>query len=184
MWKTLSYCSWNYPKKVCVHILCRPNLTGQITFSACDWLNPWMQTHRSSCIPSCLWGIIVSHRPKKKKSVLKRKHQEFLYNSQLITLLTSVLLNPGYLINPPHLLLIFQDTVIYERLAETSKYKEITLKHLEQFATEGECYMNRTWLKHEEIMDFWYLVGSLAVPLPDFLDEVLVIDDSLDIPMH
>lgn len=24
-------------------------------------------------------------------------------------------------------------------LAETSKYKEITLKHLEQFATEGEC---------------------------------------------
>ncbi|KAH0516117.1 Phospholipid-transporting ATPase IA [Microtus ochrogaster] len=28
------------------------------------------------------------------------------------------------------------DTVIYERLAETSKYKEITLKHLEQFATE------------------------------------------------
>lgn len=107
-----------------------------------------------------------------------------MYNSQLITLLTSVLLNPGYLINPPHLLLIFQDTVIYERLAETSKYKEITLKHLEQFATEGECYMNRTWLEHEEIMDFWYLVGSLAVPLPDFLDEVLVIDDSLDIPMH
>ncbi|XP_007606079.4 phospholipid-transporting ATPase IA isoform X3, partial [Cricetulus griseus] len=33
------------------------------------------------------------------------------------------------------------DTVIYERLAETSKYKEITLKHLEQFATEGEHYM-------------------------------------------
>ncbi|XP_078534374.1 phospholipid-transporting ATPase IA isoform X3 [Lissotriton helveticus] len=29
------------------------------------------------------------------------------------------------------------DTVIYERLAESSKYKEITLKHLEQFATEG-----------------------------------------------
>uniref|UniRef100_A0A8C3LEX4 Phospholipid-transporting ATPase n=1 Tax=Chrysolophus pictus TaxID=9089 RepID=A0A8C3LEX4_CHRPC len=29
------------------------------------------------------------------------------------------------------------DTVIYDRLAESSKYKEITLKHLEQFATEG-----------------------------------------------
>lgn len=29
------------------------------------------------------------------------------------------------------------DTVIYERLADSSKYKEITLKHLEQFATEG-----------------------------------------------
>ncbi|XP_070406613.1 phospholipid-transporting ATPase IA isoform X5 [Nothobranchius furzeri] len=29
------------------------------------------------------------------------------------------------------------DTVIYERLADSSRYKEITLKHLEQFATEG-----------------------------------------------
>ncbi|XP_028815911.1 phospholipid-transporting ATPase IA isoform X1 [Denticeps clupeoides] len=29
------------------------------------------------------------------------------------------------------------DTVIYERLAESSRYKDITLKHLEQFATEG-----------------------------------------------
>uniref|UniRef100_A0A8C2PZV8 Phospholipid-transporting ATPase n=1 Tax=Cyprinus carpio TaxID=7962 RepID=A0A8C2PZV8_CYPCA len=29
------------------------------------------------------------------------------------------------------------DTVIYERLADSSKYKDITLKHLEQFATEG-----------------------------------------------
>lgn len=38
-----------------------------------------------------------------------------------------------------YLLFVFQDTVIYDRLAETSKYKDITLKHLEQFATEGEC---------------------------------------------
>lgn len=37
-----------------------------------------------------------------------------------------------------YLLFVFEDTVIYDRLAETSKYKEITLKHLEQFATEGE----------------------------------------------
>ncbi|KAF7248199.1 Phospholipid-transporting ATPase IA [Varanus komodoensis] len=29
------------------------------------------------------------------------------------------------------------DTVIYDRLAENSRYKEITLKHLELFATEG-----------------------------------------------
>ncbi|XP_078072937.1 phospholipid-transporting ATPase IA isoform X6 [Mustelus asterias] len=29
------------------------------------------------------------------------------------------------------------DTVIYERLSESSRYKDITLKHLEQFATEG-----------------------------------------------
>lgn len=31
-----------------------------------------------------------------------------------------------------------QDTVIYDRLADSSRYKEITLKHLEQFATEGK----------------------------------------------
>ncbi|XP_053487072.1 probable phospholipid-transporting ATPase IA isoform X5 [Ictalurus furcatus] len=29
------------------------------------------------------------------------------------------------------------DTVIYDRLADSSRYKDITLKHLEQFATEG-----------------------------------------------
>lgn len=29
------------------------------------------------------------------------------------------------------------DTVIYERLSESSRYRDITLKHLEQFATEG-----------------------------------------------
>uniref|UniRef100_A0A8C8M8B2 Phospholipid-transporting ATPase n=1 Tax=Oncorhynchus tshawytscha TaxID=74940 RepID=A0A8C8M8B2_ONCTS len=29
------------------------------------------------------------------------------------------------------------DTVVYDRLADSSRYKEITLKHLEQFATEG-----------------------------------------------
>uniref|UniRef100_A0A673HLY2 Phospholipid-transporting ATPase n=1 Tax=Sinocyclocheilus rhinocerous TaxID=307959 RepID=A0A673HLY2_9TELE len=29
------------------------------------------------------------------------------------------------------------DTVIYERLTDSSRYKDITLKHLEQFATEG-----------------------------------------------
>ncbi|KAJ6651157.1 hypothetical protein lerEdw1_000754, partial [Lerista edwardsae] len=33
--------------------------------------------------------------------------------------------------------MLLQDTVIYDRLAENSKYKEITLKHLELFATEG-----------------------------------------------
>ncbi|KAM6313433.1 phospholipid-transporting ATPase IA [Aegotheles albertisi] len=37
----------------------------------------------------------------------------------------------------PDSVIIESDTVIYDRLAESSKYKEITLKHLEQFATEG-----------------------------------------------
>ncbi|XP_014047611.1 phospholipid-transporting ATPase IA isoform X2 [Salmo salar] len=31
----------------------------------------------------------------------------------------------------------WRDTVVYDRLADSSRYKEITLKHLEQFATEG-----------------------------------------------
>lgn len=33
---------------------------------------------------------------------------------------------------------LFQDNVIFERLHETSQYKEITVAHLEQFATEGK----------------------------------------------
>lgn len=45
-----------------------------------------------------------------------------------------------------YLMFVFQDTVIYDRLAETSKYKEITLKHLEQFATEGEYNVE---MKHD-----------------------------------
>lgn len=160
-----------------------PTLQARLHFlPVTDWIHGCKPTGPAVFLPA--FGESLFLIGQKKNLCLKENTRSFCTDSQLITLLTSVLLNPGYLINPPHLLLIFQDTVIYERLAETSKYKEITLKHLEQFATEGECYMNRTWLKHEEIMDFWYLVGSLAVPLPDFLDEVLVIDDSLDIPMH
>lgn len=45
-----------------------------------------------------------------------------------------------------YLVFVFQDTVIYDRLAETSKYKEITLKHLEQFATEGQYNVE---MKHD-----------------------------------
>uniref|UniRef100_A0A4W5KWC5 Phospholipid-transporting ATPase n=1 Tax=Hucho hucho TaxID=62062 RepID=A0A4W5KWC5_9TELE len=36
-----------------------------------------------------------------------------------------------------NIFLILVDTVVYDRLADSSRYKEITLKHLEQFATEG-----------------------------------------------
>ncbi|KAI1238271.1 hypothetical protein IHE44_0012989 [Lamprotornis superbus] len=46
-------------------------------------------------------------------------------------------LRKGSLLNINVRFLSSQDTVIYDRLAESSKYKEITLKHLEQFATEG-----------------------------------------------
>ncbi|XP_036793793.1 phospholipid-transporting ATPase IA isoform X6 [Oncorhynchus mykiss] len=37
----------------------------------------------------------------------------------------------------PDCVIIKADTVVYDRLADSSRYKEITLKHLEQFATEG-----------------------------------------------
>lgn len=33
--------------------------------------------------------------------------------------------------------LFFQDNVIFERLTDASQYKELTVSHLEQFATEG-----------------------------------------------
>lgn len=56
----------------------------------------------------------------------------------LLLLPTSTLLNSECLMKSFYPLSVFQDTVIYDRLAETSKYKEITLKHLEQFATEGK----------------------------------------------
>ena len=59
-----------------------------------------------------------------------------------------------------YLLFVFQDTVIYDRLAETSKYKEITLKHLEQFATEGECntIVNMTQIKWNHILLLSYRI--------------------------
>lgn len=34
-------------------------------------------------------------------------------------------------------LVLFQDNVIFERLTKASHYKELTVAHLEQFATEG-----------------------------------------------
>lgn len=64
----------------------------------------------------------------------------------LLLLPTSTLLNSECLMKSFYLLSVFQDTVIYDRLAETSKYKEITLKHLEQFATEGKC---NSAIKHD-----------------------------------
>lgn len=38
---------------------------------------------------------------------------------------------------------VLQDNVIFERLNEGSQYKDLTVAHLEQFATEGEqIYMH------------------------------------------
>lgn len=34
--------------------------------------------------------------------------------------------------------IVSQDNVIFERLTEASQYKELTVAHLEQFATEGK----------------------------------------------
>lgn len=38
---------------------------------------------------------------------------------------------------------LFQDNVIFERLHEASQYKELTIAHLEQFATEGKKIRQR-----------------------------------------
>lgn len=35
-------------------------------------------------------------------------------------------------------MVFLQDNVIFDRLTETSQYKELTVAHLEQFATEGK----------------------------------------------
>ncbi len=38
--------------------------------------------------------------------------------------------------------IVLQDNVIFERLTEASQYKELTVAHLEQFATEGKTKKN------------------------------------------
>lgn len=39
---------------------------------------------------------------------------------------------------------MLQDNVIFERLTEASQYKELTIAHLEQFATEGRKKKKKT----------------------------------------
>ncbi|XP_061580905.1 phospholipid-transporting ATPase IA isoform X3 [Cololabis saira] len=56
------------------------------------------------------------------------------------------------------------DTVIYDRLADSSRYKEITLKHLEQFATEGLrtlCFAVAE--VHESSYQHWLEIYNRAV---------------------
>lgn len=67
-----------------------------------------------------------------------------------------------------YLVFVFQDTVIYDRLAETSKYKEITLKHLEQFATEGQYNVE---MKHDLKKLTHVSYGIVAVILLRFLKQ-------------
>lgn len=143
------------------------------------------QTHKSSCIPFSLWRIIVTHRKKKKNSVLKRKHWEFLYrletnNGVYFSLIKSRMLNESTVPSayfPGH-----------SNLWKTCRDFQVQRNHPKTLRTvcygRWALYGNRTWLNHKEIVDFWYLTWSLTVLLPDSLGEALVIDDSLDIPMH
>ncbi|MGH0152379.1 UNVERIFIED_CONTAM: hypothetical protein FKN15_029516 [Acipenser sinensis] len=60
------------------------------------------------------------------------------------------------------------DTVIYDRLADGSRYKEITLKHLEQFATEGHSCKLLTKnmgliVINEGTLDNLQLLGATAI---------------------
>lgn len=74
-----------------------------------------------------------------------------LYSEQiLIFIITSSHPSPGCFffilwLWVTRVLVFLQDTVIYDRLADSSRYKEITLKHLEQFATEGEWANIAPW---------------------------------------
>lgn len=79
------------------------------------------------------WGSLLCFKTKAERYWL------FLYKFATINVAHINFIELRILRLSLYLLFVFQDTVIYDRLAETSKYKEITLKHLEQFATEGEC---------------------------------------------
>uniref|UniRef100_A0AAQ4RE52 Phospholipid-transporting ATPase n=1 Tax=Gasterosteus aculeatus aculeatus TaxID=481459 RepID=A0AAQ4RE52_GASAC len=60
---------------------------------------------------------------------------ELLHVLEFTSQAGSFLSTPG--VNNQCVFFSLQDTVIYDRLADSSRYKEITLKHLEWFATEG-----------------------------------------------
>lgn len=57
-------------------------------------------------------------------------------------------------------LVSLQDTVIYDRLADSSRYKEITLKHLEQFATEGEWLNIAPWWPNVEFFNVRFVIAG------------------------
>lgn len=98
-------------------------------------------------------------------------------------------------LSPPCFLLYFvgsvtivlvsvQDTVIYDRLADSSRYKEITLKHLEQFATEGECANSALWRQGPQNMyfDFFRILTTrfVLVEALSFLFSVFITGQWLD----
>ncbi len=53
-----------------------------------------------------------------------------------------------------------QDNVIFERLNEASDYKDLTVTHLEQFATEGEEFLSMSLFQG---LTFNFLFGLTLV---------------------
>lgn len=43
------------------------------------------------------------------------------------------------------LTVLFKDTVVYERLDEKQSYRDVTLQHLEEFATDGKLSGERVY---------------------------------------
>lgn len=60
--------------------------------------------------------------------------------------------------------IVLQDNVIFERLTESSQYKELTVAHLEQFATEGKGAGEKgsvcVWGGHIAVLSHWICVHS------------------------
>lgn len=56
--------------------------------------------------------------------------------------------------------MFLQDNVIFERLTEASQYKELTVAHLEQFATEGKKEREEA----ETILDFFLTENTFGPP--------------------
>lgn len=65
------------------------------------------------------------------------------------------------------------DTVIYERLApDRQAYREVTLKHLEDFATEG---LRTLCCAYAEIPRKTYEVSTLLVNAASCVDSLLIV---------
>ncbi|CAB1337477.1 unnamed protein product, partial [Coregonus sp. 'balchen'] len=82
---------------------------------------------------------------------------------------------------------LLHDTVVYDRLADSSRYKEITLKHLEQFATEGLrtlCFAvaeisessYQQWLENLQLLGATAIEDKLQDKVPETIETLMKAD--------
>lgn len=94
----------------------KPTASFTVTANACLWWSE-LPTGRYVCTAKELYVYLI---------IILMQHSKYLWKF--------LSLNPEFLI----VLVVLQDNVIFERLTEASQYKELTVAHLEQFATEGK----------------------------------------------